>query len=156
MSPSQQGMWAGNWITVIPALFPRTTSAVLDSVWSVPWYLWGRREGPVSHQPSSPQVSPERLMDPCLRVHWVQDSLLDVSYQRQERSFFWGHLKACVPAVPTSHSLKSGHFQLNTMKRESTSNLSSSSAPLVWKKILSWEDYQPFVAALNSLCLGAP
>lgn len=132
---------------VIPgAFFPRITSVLQDSTRSVPWYCWGRGGG----SRWSSANCPHRFLlkgswTSVPRVHWVQGLPAGtVSHERQV-IFFWGHLKACVPGVPTSHSLESEHFQLNTMKRESTSNLSLPLLPpSVWKKLLAWERLTTF------------
>lgn len=108
---------------------------------------------PVGHQPSFLTGFPWKAHEPLFPGSiGSRDSLLGLCPMRGERSFFWGHLKACVPGVPTSRSLESGHFQLNTMKRESTSNLYLPLLPpSVWKKFLAWERLPIFRdSALNS------
>lgn len=132
---------------VIPgAFFPRITSVLQDSTRSVPWYCWGRGGGSTGHQPTVLTGFSWKAHGPLFPGSiGSRDSLLGLCPMRGKWSFFWGHLKACVPGVPTSHSLESEHFQLNTMKRESTSNLSLPLLPpSVWKKLLAWERLTTF------------
>ena len=116
-------------------------------------------EGPVGHQPTVLTGFSWKAHGPLFPGSiGSRDSLLGLCPMRGKWSFFWGHLKACVPGVPTSHSLESEHFQLNTMKRESTSNLSLPLLPpSVWKKLLAWERLPTFCDCTEfSFSLWAP
>ena len=155
--PSQQDGRKLDNLVIPGAFFPRITSVLQDSMRSVPWYRWGRSGG----SRWSSANCPHRFL---LKGSWTpgsigsRDSLLGLFPMRGKWSFFWGQLKACVPGVPTSHSLESGHFQLNTMKREPTSNLSLPLLPpSVWKKLLAWERLPTFCDCTEfSFSLWAP
>lgn len=146
---------AGNWITWL-SLVPSSpglhqcSRILCDQCLGISGV---GREGPVGHQPSVPRCPLKGSWTSVPRVHWVQGLPAGtVSHQRQE-IFFLRPSKGLCACSPHKSFSEIWHFQLNTMKRESTSNLSLFLlfCPLAsLEKFYLGKDYQPFVAALNS------
>lgn len=160
MSPSQQDGRKLDNLVIPGAFFPRTTSVLQDSVWSVPWYLWGRSGGSRWSSAICPHRCPLKgSWTSVPRVHWVQGLPAGtVSHQRQEIFFLRPSkgLCACSPHKSFSEiwTLPVEYYE----ERVHLQPLSSSSAPVSLEKNsilgkitnLSWLHWIPLLP-LSSL-----